>query len=133
MISRRADPSTDPRPEPRTDAVSRALRVLLVEDEPALASAVCAALRRRGHEVAHANSAAEALELREPEVLITDIHLDGSSGLDLLAELRARGARPHAVLIAGMPSLEDCRRAMRLGAADAVSYTHLTLPTIYSV
>ncbi len=102
------------------NAPARTLRVLVVAADADLAAELGDALRRRGHDVLVARDAAEALALRAPEALVCDVELPGPSGLELLGAYRERGERPHAVLLTAMPSLADCRRAMRLGAADLV-------------
>ena len=97
------------------------LKVLVVEDEAAVAAAVAAALRKRGHAVTVAESGEQALALPTADVLVCDVGLSGMSGLDLLESLRSRGALCRTVLTSGMPNLEDCRRAMRLGASELLA------------
>lgn len=97
--------------------MSRSLRVLVVDLEEPILAAVSALLRRRGHDVLTATSAEQALSLGAPDVLVSDLFLGSSSGLELLEELHTRGARPHTVFVTGRPSLEDCRRALHLGAS----------------
>lgn len=92
--------------------------VLIVDDELAVARALADALGLRGHRVTIAASAEEALALPEPEVLVVDLFLKGMSGLDLLDEFVARGGAPRVVLMTGLPTVADCRRALRLGAAE---------------
>ena len=94
---------------------SPALEVLVIEPDAAVAAAIAAALRRRGHCVSTAASDREALEFPTPQALVCD---GGPSGFELLEALARRGALVHAVLLAGEPTLEDCRRALRLGAAE---------------
>lgn len=96
---------------------AKKLDVLVVDDETALATAIGTALTRRGHQVEVVGAADEAL-LRAPQVLVADLNLGGSSGLDLLSAFHARGERPHTIFVAGDPTLRDCRRALLLGAAE---------------
>jgi len=93
--------------------------VLIVDDELAIASVLAAALEARGHHVSIAASAEDALQMPEPEVLVADLWLQGvMGGLDLLDELVARGVAPRAIFMTGMPTVADCRRALRLGASE---------------
>lgn len=93
--------------------------VLIVDDEVAIASALAAALKARGHHVSVAASAEDALEMPEPEVLVADLWLQGAmGGLELFDELISRGVAPRAIFMTGMPTVADCRRALRLGAAE---------------
>lgn len=71
------------------------LTVLLVEDEPAIRAGSAEALTEAGHLVVEAGSAEEAmaaLQTAPVDVLVTDLHLPGSSGGELAR--RARDLRP---------------------------------------
>jgi CheY-like chemotaxis protein len=94
------------------------LRVMIVEDDPSLAATFGHALTRAGHEVVVATSGEEALLHRGCDVLVADVGLPGLSGLDLVEELHLRGEHPRAVIVSGLPDLEACRRALRLGADE---------------
>jgi CheY-like chemotaxis protein len=74
-------------------AAGRALRVLLVEDDPLIRTATAEMLADLGHGVFQAGNAEEALAVLEAEtvdVLMADIGLPGMSGSDLAAEARRR-------------------------------------------
>ncbi|MFT7487039.1 MAG: CheY-like chemotaxis protein [Candidatus Paceibacteria bacterium] len=97
------------------------MQVLIVEEEQSIASAMAFALESRGHCVHVASDARNALNLPRPDVLIADPELPGISGLDLLEQYRHRGATPRTIFISSAPSLESCRRALRLGASEFLS------------
>lgn len=97
---------------------ARELEILVVEREAAVASAVAASLRRRGHVVATVSTAEAALRLAVPEVIVAAVELDGMDGLQLLETLRLAGEDVRVVLMASLPELDDCRQALRLGAAE---------------
>jgi PAS domain S-box-containing protein len=85
--------SSDLAPAPAAPA--RAATILLVEDDALIRGATAETLQDAGHIVVEAASAEEAmaaLQTAPIDVLITDIHLPGSSGI-MLAE-RARVVRP---------------------------------------
>lgn len=66
--------------------------VLVVEDEPHIAEAVRFLLMREGWAVSvHGNGsdAAQRIRALRPDMVILDMMLPGTSGLDVLAELRA--------------------------------------------
>jgi CheY-like chemotaxis protein len=94
------------------------LEVLVVERDAAVRAAVAGILRRASHSVATATGAQEALGLGTPDVVVCAVELDGMDGLALLEALRRRGQVVRAVLMTALPNLEDCRRALRLGAAE---------------
>ncbi|MBK5946685.1 two-component system response regulator [Rhodobacter veldkampii DSM 11550] len=68
-------------------------QVLLVEDEPNIAEAIRFILSRDGWQVRHLPEGAAvlaALAEDRPHVLVLDLMLPGRSGLEILADLRAR-------------------------------------------
>ena len=84
-------PASAPRPLP----AATGLTVLLVEDDALIRTATAEALRDGGHVVIEAASAEEAmatLQTARVEVLVTDIHLPGTSGIELAQ--RAEAIRP---------------------------------------
>jgi FixJ family two-component response regulator len=95
-------------------------RVLVAEPDQDLAARVVARLDRTRWEPFVVASAEEALDLDgvEPTALVSELRLPGASGLDLLAALNDRGARPYTVFVSALPTFHDCRKAFRLGAAD---------------
>ena len=73
------------------------MRILLVDDDRELIDLLAFALKRAGLEPIGAYDAASALRLydeRHPDLVVLDINLGVSSGLDVLKELRRRGSLP---------------------------------------
>jgi DNA-binding response OmpR family regulator len=68
-------------------------RVLVVEDDPDAREGMQIALRRRGHQVIVARTAAAALGLLkwEPQVIVLDLMLPDQNGLSVLKHIRERG------------------------------------------
>jgi CheY-like chemotaxis protein len=87
------------------------LRVLAIDNEPAILDGMRGLLARWGCEVATAGSMAEALAQAEPpEVVVADYHLDKENGLDVIRALRRRfGTEIPAILLTAdrSPSLRD--------------------------
>jgi signal transduction histidine kinase len=112
-----ARPSTPAR-APSGDAPSThagSLRVLFVEDEPALRRLGARLLEGSGHRVRTAGSAEEALALAEVEVfdvLVTDVVMPGQSGVDLARALRAKRPTLPVVLVSGYTA-DELRDAPR--------------------
>uniref|UniRef100_UPI0035CA4A99 response regulator n=1 Tax=uncultured Sphingomonas sp. TaxID=158754 RepID=UPI0035CA4A99 len=80
------------------------MRILLVEDEDAVAAALIDALSRRGQPVDRARDVAEAeayLAAIDYAAVLLDLGLPDGDGIDLLTRMRARGdTRPVLVLTA---------------------------------
>lgn len=77
------------------------VRVLVIDDEPAIARALKPALRGQGFEVATALTGAEGLAQLEsfsPNLILLDLGLPDIDGVDLAAQLRERTNVPIIVL-----------------------------------
>lgn len=93
------------------------LEILIVEGEEPITAALAAALGKRGHRVATARDVETALGLPTPDVFVCEARLSGACGFDLLSAITERGERARSVLLLSEPTVEDCLRAVRLGAA----------------
>jgi DNA-binding response OmpR family regulator len=94
------------------------VRVLVVEDDAGVASAVVDALRARGHGVLHAPTASAAAELLgDAELVLLDLGLPDGDGLTLLRRLRLDSGVPVIVLTARSAE-RDVVRGLHLGADD---------------
>ena len=97
--------------------------VLLVDDEERLLKSLGRALRDDGHEVATAQTAAEAerrLTERGFDVLVVDNRMPGRTGLELVRDLAAtpEAERPQIVMMTAHATVENAIEAMKLGAFD---------------
>ncbi|RCK69628.1 response regulator [Desertihabitans brevis] len=98
-------------------------RVLVVEDEPALARALAITLRARRYEVDVAHTGAVGLDAvanRHPDVVVLDLGLPDLDGLEVLRALRGWTQVPVVVLSARQTS-DDKVEALDAGADDYVS------------
>lgn len=99
-------------------------RVLVVEDEPAIADVVSRYLERAGYETAIAKTGHEALghaQDRHPDVVILDLMLPDIDGLEVMRRLRRNGGRRDAIILLTARSEESDRIiGLRLGADDYV-------------
>ena len=80
------------------------LRLLIIDDEPVHAESVAEALERVGYECVVATSSAEGarrIERDEPNVILTDLKMDGLSGLDLLRKAKQELDDVEVVVITG--------------------------------
>ena len=74
--------------------MTNAPRVLLVEDDPAIARTVCYALERDGIAVRHCLQLADARaqwQAQPPDAVLLDVGLPDGNGLDWCRELRQAG------------------------------------------
>ncbi|MCB1758539.1 MAG: response regulator [Gammaproteobacteria bacterium] len=97
------------------------MRLLLVEDDELLGSAVCAGLAQSGYTVdwlRDGKAAAAALKQEEVEILILDLGLPGMDGLSLLRQLRAGGSRLPVLILTARDTIDDRIAGLDSGADD---------------
>jgi two-component system, OmpR family, response regulator MprA len=95
-------------------------RVLVVEDDEAIADVLRRSLRAEGHEVQSAGDGAEALTVAErfaPDLVILDLGLPRLDGMEVLKRLRADGDVPVLILTARTET-EDRVEGLDSGADD---------------
>jgi two-component system, OmpR family, response regulator RegX3 len=95
------------------------VRVLLVEDEEAIAEPLAEGLRREGFIVTVAATAADALAADEADVVLLDLRLPDADGLDVCRALRARSAVP-IIIVTARGEEADRVVGLELGADDYV-------------
>ncbi len=96
-------------------------RVLIIEDEYALAAALATVVRRLGAEPVVAASGQGGLEKAQRQsfdAVLLDIGLPDMSGLKVLAALRATATPPPVLIITAHGTLDNALEARRLGAHD---------------
>ncbi len=102
-----------------TDA---ARTVLVVDDEPVIREVVGRYLEREGHRVLECEDGDTALELvqrYEPDLVVLDIMLPGTDGLDVCRAIRARSDTP-VILLTARGEETDRIVGLELGADDYV-------------
>lgn len=102
---------------------SRGARILIIDDEPALARVVQRNLASRGFEAATTATGQEGLETWRrwrPDLIMLDLGLPDVDGIDLIREVRASSNVPILVLSA-REGERDKVRALDAGADDYVS------------
>lgn len=93
------------------------MKVLIVEDEDAIAEPLAEGLRREGFEVERVATGENALQAVEPDIVLLDIRLPGMDGLDVCRALRARSEVPIIMLTAKGEEVDKVV-GLELGADD---------------
>ncbi|MEJ2055246.1 MAG: sigma-54 dependent transcriptional regulator [Calditrichaceae bacterium] len=75
----------------------------------------------RVFECENAENAIEIYTKKEINLVISDIHLPGSNGLDLLRDLKLISAASRVIILTGSRSFEDAVDALKLGAEDYIT------------
>jgi len=97
------------------------MRILVVEDESAIAAFVRQGLTEAGYAVDMAGDGAEALEwaaIAPYDVIVLDVMLPGIDGLAVCAELRRRGLPTPILMLTARDAIEDRVAGLDCGADD---------------
>jgi len=103
--------------------VTRAARILLVDDELPIQRALAPLLRSRGYDVQIASSGADALNaitVRSPDLMVLDLGLPDLEGAEVCRRVRTSSAMPIIVLTARGADTDKVE-ALDLGADDYVT------------
>jgi DNA-binding response OmpR family regulator len=98
-------------------------RILVVEDDPDIASLLCRGLGAAGYAADRAETVEAAVDLVERggvDAAIIDMMLGAESGAELLAELRRRGHRMPAIMLSALNRVEDRAEGLDAGAQDYI-------------
>jgi two-component system response regulator MprA len=97
------------------------VRILVVDDEPAVREAVDRALRLEGYETELASDGAQALEAladRAPDALVLDLLMPHVDGLEVCRRLRAAGDHTPVLVLTARDAVPDRVRGLDAGADD---------------
>ena len=96
-------------------------RLLVVDDDPMVCLSVVDVLDDAGYDVCSAASGDEAIEVlrRQPiEIVLTDVMMEGTSGLELVERLPSLRPLSLAIVMTGFASKDVAISALRSGAYD---------------
>ncbi len=95
------------------------MKLLIVEDEDAIAAPLAEGLRREGFEVERVATGKEALEAAEPDLVLLDVGLPDTDGFSVARELRSRSDVPIIIVTAKSEEI-DRVVGLELGADDYI-------------
>ena len=97
--------------------------VLVVDDDPGMCAMLSTRLTTRGYEVVAAASATEAIEIvlrGEIDVVVSDVNMKGTTGVELCQHVLESRPQLPVILITAFGSMELAIQAIRVGAYDFV-------------
>jgi DNA-binding NtrC family response regulator len=100
---------------------ARKRKILIVDDDPGMRASLNVLLQSWGFETFQAADASEAtrlVERQDPDIVITDLVMPETSGLDLLKQLKAGDPNRPVLLITAEGSIDTAVEAMKRGARD---------------
>lgn len=96
-------------------------RILLIDDDPGVIATTGRILQHAGYDVQKASTAEMGQDLLRKgdfDLVITDIHMPGKGGLELLRTRETDKPQVPVILITGRPSVATAVDALRLAAID---------------
>jgi DNA-binding NtrC family response regulator len=103
---------------------SVAMNILIVDDEPSIREACAEVARQAGMKAISVASAEEAIEVLENtavDILLTDLMLQQTSGLDLLKRVHDTNPTLPVIVLTQYGTIDSAVTATRLGAVDYVT------------
>jgi two-component system, OmpR family, response regulator MprA len=97
------------------------MRILVVDDEPAVRAALERALRLEHYEVDLASDGREALDrlaAAPPDAIVLDVAMPGVDGLEVCRRLRAAGDRTPVLMLTARDAVDDRVAGLDAGADD---------------
>ena len=97
------------------------MRVLVVDDEPAVRDALSRALRLEGYDVGLAADGGEALRMHEelsPAAVVLDLMMPRVSGLEVCRRMRSQGVRTPILVVTARDQILDRVSGLDAGADD---------------
>lgn len=101
-------------------------RILIVDDDPMLCTALEGVLSGMGHATDSAHTLASGLEAARksgPEIIILDVGLPDGNGLAAIAEFRETSTAPEVIILTGDGDPDSAEQAIRSGA-----WSYITKP-----
>jgi two-component system response regulator AtoC len=100
------------------------LNVLVVDDEPAVRQVLAAAIGKAGYPVEAVGSAAEAivrLDKTPFDVVLSDVFMPVTDGIELLRQARAKGHTATFIMVTAFASVDSAIDAIKAGAWDYIT------------
>jgi two-component system cell cycle response regulator CtrA len=97
------------------------MRVLLIEDDSAVAQSILLMLRSESFNVYVTDLGEEGIDLGkiyDHDIILLDLNLPDMSGFDVLRKLRVSRVRTPILILSGLVAIEDKIRGLGYGADD---------------
>ena len=104
-----------------TDQIKKQIIIYLIEDDASHRESIESLLAFKGYRIKSFKNANDFLKLNDinrPSILITDIHLQDQSGVDLHSELLKRAIDFPVIFISGESTIQQSINAMKQGAFE---------------
>jgi two-component system response regulator HydG len=97
--------------------------ILVVDDEPSMRTTLSILLKREGYQVSQASDGVEAIKMLEPgeyDMVLTDLKMKGTDGIELLRHVKATNQQIEVLIFTAYGTIASAVEAMKLGAYDYI-------------
>lgn len=101
--------------------MNKSQRIMAVDDEPSMRRLLEISLRQAGYQPVLAENGRQAMELLKSsgaDMVVSDLHMPGMGGLQLLEAMRKEGLDIPVIIITAQGEIKTAVEAMKLGASD---------------
>lgn len=98
-------------------------KILAVDDEPSMRRLLEISLRQAGYQPVLAANGREALEVLRTngaDLVVSDLHMPGMGGIQLLEAMRAESIETPVIIVTAQGEISSAVAAMKLGAVDYI-------------
>ena len=97
--------------------------ILIIDDDPGMVQVISDLCTHAGHTITALNSGNRGLEAMRglsPDLIVTDLRMEGVTGLDILREAHQSVPKTPVILVTASKSAEIAVQAMQAGASDYI-------------
>ncbi len=97
------------------------ISILILDDEPIVAKRLQPALEKKGYQVESFTKSSQALErVREQkfDIVITDLKMEGISGMEFLEKVKNLWPETEVIVITGFATMETAKESFKKGVFD---------------
>jgi len=95
--------------------------ILILDDEPIVSKRLKPSLEKKGYEVetyTESSAALQRIRERNFDIVITDLKMEGLSGMEILAEVKKRSPATEVIVITGFATMETAKESFQKGVLD---------------
>ncbi len=95
--------------------------ILILDDEPIVSKRLKPSLEKKGYEVETFTVSMDALHRvgeRDFDIVITDLKMEGLSGMEFLTEVKKKSPQTEVIVITGFATMDTARESFNKGVFD---------------